>query len=228
MASKRTIDLISTTAEKEIICLDSPPYSPAPEDPKEHKLIVVSPERKNFTPDPEESDPKSPKFSFFTWKNYDKEYYFISDFHKECEYAKNAAIRAIAYLDNEIKWPQFARIVLSVGHFIALASNNYRSEPFAHPFHSRKERNLPETRHVLFGELFVALCTSQIEDRRYAKLLTGLTYRPDIDRYTLRTAQHYSVPKSYLQTSFSILFEALSFLINIGLVEVSVASLLPI
>jgi hypothetical protein len=159
-------------------------------------------------------------YSFYAWKSHKPDrYWFTDNFTYECDYQKRALIRRLEDEENnDVTWPTFSNVLLSVLHFISYASNNYKEDP------TKKKRQYPiEQRYVLFSEIFAAFCSVEAQKEYFSRPLIGLYFDEEKRTYQVLSAPDLYVPWSSLQTFYNILVDALYFLIHVGLVEITQA-----
>ena len=156
-------------------------------------------------------------YSFYAWKKYKPDLYWLNDFAYECDYLKRFTIRRFEEEGiNDVTWADFSKVLLSTLHFISYASNNYKEDP------TQKKRKYPiEHRYVLFSEIFAAFCSVEAQKEYFSRPLIGLYFDDEKRTYQVLTAPDLYVPWSSFQTFYNILVEALSFLIHVGLIEIT-------
>ena len=123
---------------------------------------------------------------------------------------------------------EFGRILLSVAHFVTIASGGYEAsvlaKPGLHPEGLHNNWTREEPRNVPFAELLVAFTKGPVQI--YESLYAGV-----VDEYgTLYVdveGERYRVPKSDFTISHSHLLLALHTLAQIGVVHVTIGRLSP-
>ena len=117
---------------------------------------------------------------------------------------------------------RFARILLTVSHFVTVAAVGYKTEffdkPGLHPTHPDSYDEPEYLRQVALGEVLVALSSKPVQ--LHSDLLHGLIVQDN--RAIIR--EFHEVPSSEFQVSVTLVTLALSFLAHIGCITVGYGS----
>jgi hypothetical protein len=164
----------------------------------------------------------APVRSFFDWKSIDKpEDYFNIEFGsvlnpKTNDYFRSARSQG---LDNK----DFIKIVLTVAHFVDRAADNYPSNARHRERAARRkaDREHKTFRPVPFGEIFAVLGTN-VKDPECQFLFQGTGSGPRGE--PIRFDNSESLPTSDFQVHLKFLILALSLLIEVGVLTISIES----
>ena len=175
-------------------------------------------------------------YDFFGWKGISEHIrytYWQGPHTIECQAAFIDACRHLDQRFETATWPQLATVIVTVAHFVGLASANYGEDPFkripeykgkpivltdeTHPYSNRHD-----LRRVPFGEIFFSLCPANAENPKYEKYFSSTV----VQNKETSTASPISdvtirLPVSRVKTDLRILIEALIFLVKIGFLEVT-------
>jgi len=162
----------------------------------------------------------NPFASFFDWKKIDNpELYYTEEFStvlnpKNDFYFCQAEIQGVEPQD-------FAKIVLTVAHFVERAATNYPSNE-EHRKRVKAEKSDRELRHfrpVPFGEIFAVL-GSNADDFECQFLLQGTT--PNVNGGYLTFDGSFVLPVSDFQAHSRFLILALSLLLEVGVLNIQI------
>lgn len=122
-------------------------------------------------------------------------------------------------------WTLFARVLITLLHFVALASNDYRVD-YLHRVFSPKYTTgsaLADCRPVPFGEIFAVFGENRANPQ-YRHLLYGTTI---VRGHPYTRDGRTCLPESILRTHSTVLILALSFLVELGVLHLDVGRYVP-
>lgn len=209
---------IDTDSEEEYDNIVFVPESRIVEHNTGHTLDIIDSQHPNFQ---EWTTPKLTETDFWStyWKG-NKLSYFYTYF----------PIRFLVIrkeFDEKVKefvglWTLFARVLITVLHFVALASNDYQVDYLRRVFSPKYKTgtNLVDCRLVPFGEIFAVF-----GENRASPIYKSLLYGTVVAHGRSYTADGRTcLPDSILRTHSTILILALAFLVELGLLHLEVGT----